>query len=160
MTAPDSRVSPPPYPVHPTPLTKSWLERHPLAKIPAGCLILVLLFAVFGGVVATIVTTSFRSSDVYKQALAKAVQNTEVRGQLGEPILPAWLITGELHVNGSSGNANISIPISGPRGRGLIRAVAIKSSGIWRFTYLQVSVNGQPGCIDLLSIQPPPERDF
>ena len=49
---------------------------------------------------------------------------------------------------------------SGPRGKGTIRAVANQTGGVWQFTYLQVSVDGQPTSIALLSIQPPPERDF
>jgi Cytochrome oxidase complex assembly protein 1 len=107
----------------------------------------------------TVVTTSFRSSDVYKQALAQAASNSQVRELIGEPLKPAWLISGQLNVSGT-GSANLSIPISGPRGKGAIRAVANKSGGVWRFTYLQVSVDGQPTSIDLLSIQLPAARDF
>jgi hypothetical protein len=114
----------------------------------------------FFAIVMTIVTTSFRNSDVYKQALAQAASNSQVRDLIGEPLKPAWLISGQLNVSGSTGNANLLIPISGPRGKGAIRAVANKTGGVWRFTYLQVSVDGQPASIDLLSIQPPAERDF
>ncbi|MGO9088154.1 MAG: cytochrome c oxidase assembly factor Coa1 family protein [Candidatus Sulfotelmatobacter sp.] len=150
----------PPYPLHPEPTRKSWLERRPLWKIPLGCLTLLLLIAVFGLTLMTIITASFRSSDVYKQAMAKAAENQQVRDLVGEPIRAAWLISGELHVNGSTGNANLSIPISGPRGKGMIHAVAFKSEGAWRFTYLQVRIEGQNESIDLLSVQPPTERDF
>ena len=141
-------------------MQKSWLEQHPRWKIPLGCLTLIFLIGVFVTVLLTIITTSFHSSDVYQQAMAKATENLQVREQIGEPVQSAWFITGQLHVNGSSGNADFSIPISGPRGKGLIRAVAYKTGGIWRFTYFQVSVEGQPGNIDLLSVQPQPERNF
>jgi hypothetical protein len=153
-------MSTPPYPIIPQPMEKSWLDRHPRWKIPAGFLTLILLIVVFGGIVMLIVMASFHGSDVYKQAVAKAAESPEVRAQIGEPIQPAWLIAGDLHVSGSSGNANLSIPISGPRNRGKIRAVAFKSGGVWRFTFLQVNVEGQAGCIDLLSVRPPAERDF
>jgi hypothetical protein len=139
---------------------KSWLEHHPHWKIPLGCLTLLFLIALFGLLTMTIITASFRSSDVYKQALAKAGDNEQVRDLMGEPIRAAWLISGELHVNGSTGNANLSIPISGSRGKGVIRAVAFKSEGVWRFTYLQVKVEARSKSIDLLSVQPPAERDF
>ena len=78
----------PPYPLHPEPLKKSWLERSPLWKIPLGCLILFLLIGIFGSIVMTIITTSFHNSDVYKQAVAKAVENSQVRDAIGEPIHP------------------------------------------------------------------------
>jgi hypothetical protein len=149
----------PPYPLHPQPMRKTWLEHHPYWKIPLGCLTLIFLIVVFGGVTITVITASLRRSDVYKQALAKAAENPQVRQQIGEPIRAAWLVSGELHVNGSTGSANLSIPISGPQGRGVIRAVAFKSGGEWRFTYLQVCVEGRNECIDLLSVQPPEERD-
>lgn len=134
------------------------MERHPLWKIPIGCLILFLLMGVFGSVVITAVVTSFRSSDVYKQAIASATESVQVREQVGEPIKAAWFITGQLNVNGSTGNANLAIPISGPKGKGLIRAVARKN-GVWKFTCLEVDIQGQPGKVDLLLVQTP-ERNF
>jgi hypothetical protein len=153
-------MSTPPYPLHPEPMKKSWLEQNPYWKIPFGCLTLIFLIALFVVILMTVITTSFRSSDVYKLALTQAASSSQVREQIGEPLKPAWLISGQLNVSGSTGNANLSIPISGPRGKGTIRAVATKTRGVWRFTYLQVSVDGQPTSIDLLSIQPPAERDF
>jgi hypothetical protein len=150
----------PPYPVHPGPIKKSWLERNPLWKIPLGCLTLFVLLAAFGIILMTVITSSFRHSDVYKQAIAQATANPQVREQIGEPIKPDWLISGELNVSGSSGKANLIIPISGPRGRGRIHAVAQKSSGIWRFTYLQVDVVNQSASIDLMSAEPSEKQNF
>lgn len=140
-------------------MKRNWLERNAGWKIPLGLLTLLFLVAVFVVVLMTIIVSSFRNSDVYQQAMAKVVENQQVRELIGEPIKAAWLISGQMNVAGSTGHANLSIPISGPRGKGLIRAVADKS-GIWRFTYLQVSVDGRAENIDLLSIQPPPERVF
>jgi len=150
----------PPYPLHPEPIKKSWLERNPLWKIPLGCLTLFVLLAASVIFLMTVITSSFRHSDIYQQAMAQAAANLQVRERIGEPIKPAWLISGEMKVSGGRGKANLVIPISGPRGRGRIHAVAQKSGGVWRFTYLQVDVANQSNSIDLLSIQPPVERDF
>ncbi len=141
-------------------MQKSWLERHALWKIPLGCLTLFLLLVVFVAVLFTVITGSFRSSDVYKQAMTRAAASPDVRAEIGEPLHANWLLTGQLNVSGSSGNADLSIPVSGPGGKGVIRAVASKSGGVWRFACLQVSVEGRTGTIDLLSIQPPAARDF
>jgi hypothetical protein len=138
-------------------MKKGWLEQRTLWKILFGCLILFLLIAGFAIVLITAITASFHNSDVYKQAMAKAIENQQVRAKLGEPIQPAWLISGQLNVNGSTGNANLSIPLSGPRGRGTIRAVAYKNGGVWQFTSLQVNIEGQPATIDLLLPNPPEE---
>ena len=141
-------------------MQKSWLERHPHWMIPLGFLTLLVLIVLFGGAVMTIVTTMFRNSDVYREAMIRAAADPQVRERMGEPIQAAWLISGDLHVSGSTGGANLSIPISGPRGKGVIRAVASKAGGVWRFNYLQVNVVGRSEPIDLLSVQPPVERDF
>jgi Cytochrome oxidase complex assembly protein 1 len=141
-------------------MKRSWLEQNPYWKIPLGCLILIVLIGLFAVTLITVITTSIRCSDAYKQAMTQSAANSQVRELIGEPIKPAWFISGQLNVSGSTGNANLSIPISGPRGKGTIRAVANKAGGVWRFTELQVIVEGQPGAVDLLSIQPPTERDF
>lgn len=149
----------PPYALHPEPMKKTWIERHPLWKIPLALLLLALLFALGGTVLVSAIMGSFRSSDVYKEAMARAMASAQVRERMGEPIRAAWFVSGQLNVTGSTGQANLSIPIAGPRSKGVIRAVASKN-GIWRFSCLQVEMQGQPGTIDLLSVQPPTEREF
>ena len=140
----------PPYPLQPEPMRKSWLDRHPRSKIPLGCLMLLFLVGMFVALLMTVITTSFRSSDVYKEAMARAAANEQVRAQIGDPIKADWLIAGELKVSSNTGSANLSIPISGSRGRGAIRAVASKSGGVRRFSCLQVVVEGHRSAIDLL----------
>jgi hypothetical protein len=113
----------------------------------------------FGVGVIALISTTFHHSDVYQQAMVRTGSNLQVREQIGEPIHAGWIIVGDLKLNGETGSANFSIPISGPRGKGRIHVVAQKS-GVWRFTCLQVYVEGLPGTIDLLSIQPPVGRDY
>src|SRR5882757_1484470 len=144
----------PPYPLQPEPLRKGWLDQNARWKIPLGCLTLLLLVGMFVALLMTVITTSFRSSDVYKQAMAQAAANEQVHTQIGDPIKADWLIAGQLKVNGDSGSANLSIPISGSRGRGTIRAVASKSGGVWRFSCLRVVVEGHRSVIDLLRVAP------
>jgi Cytochrome oxidase complex assembly protein 1 len=155
----EKRVPTAPYPLQPEPLTRGWIERHPLWKIPLGCLTLALLMAALGAVTIMVISTSFRASDVYKQAISQAAGNARVREQIGEPIEVGWFIFGELKYSGAGGYASFTIPIAGPRGKGRIQVVANKNE-VWRFTCLRVFVDGQPQAIDLLSVQPPPERDF
>lgn len=131
-------------------MRKSWLEQHPRSKIPLGFLTLLFLVGMFVTLLMTVITTSFRSSDVYKQAMAQAAANERVHALIGDPIKADWLISGELKVSNDTGNANLSIPISGSRGRGTIRAVASKSGGVWRFSCLQVVIEGHRSVIDLL----------
>lgn len=84
-------MSTPPYPLQPEPMKTSWLEHRPLWKIPLGCLTLILLIGVSAIILITIITTSFHNSEVYKQAMARAAENSRVRDAIGEPIRSAWL---------------------------------------------------------------------
>jgi len=149
-------VAKPPYPLIPEPVQKSWLERNPLWKIPAGFLVLLL----FAGGVLFLVEIAFQHSDVSIQAAARARENPQVRQLLGEPIVVGRIILGNIHINGSVGHAELTIPISGPNGKGVIRAVANKRGEDWRFALLRVDIDRQSEAVDLLSIQPSPLREF
>ena len=140
-----------PYPLQPQPIEKSWIERHPLWKIPLGCLTLFVLMAGFAVLVITIVETSFRHSEVYQRALTIASANSQVRELIGDRFETGWFASGQLNVNGSNGKADLSIPVEGNRGKGRIRAVAYKSGGVWTFTWIQVNVDEHREPIDLLS---------
>jgi hypothetical protein len=150
----------PPYPLQPKPMERRWLERNPRWKIPLGCLTGIVLLGGFVVVLFAVIMATFRSSDVYKQAIARAESDPQVRELIGEPMRQQGLITGQLNVSGNEGSADMSIPIAGPRGKGFIGFVAAKNSGVWRFSRLQVNVTGQASPIDLLSVQPPATREF
>lgn len=143
---------PPPYPLHPQPMQRSWLDRNARWKIPLGCLMLFLLVGAFATVLIAVIMASFHNSVAYQQALAKASESQQVRDLIGEPIKAGWFSSGQISVNGSTGKADLSIPIFGPRGKGTIRAVA-KKNGVWNFTWLQVTIQGHAEPIDLLAGQ-------
>jgi len=144
----------PPYPLNPQPLRKSWIEQHPYAKIALGLLLLFVLMGSFIVILFTIILSSFHGSEVYQQAIARARTDPQVVQELGEPVRPGWLILGELKTSNDTGKADLQIPISGPRGKAQIRAIAEKSEGVWRFSCLQVVVGGKDP-IDLLKSSPP-----
>jgi hypothetical protein len=138
---------------------RGWFERHPLWKIPFGCLILVLLVGIFVTALFMLITASFRRSDVYQEAVLRATKDVQVRELLGEPIRPTWLITGRMSLSGESGSADLSIPIAGPRGKGVIHAVATKAR-TWHFNDLHVTIEGHLESINLVGVQPLSGRDF
>jgi hypothetical protein len=53
-------------------------------------------------------------------------------------------------VNGASGEANLSIPISGPKGKGTINVAANKSLGRWNYSGLIVEIAKTHQRIDIL----------
>src|SRR6266496_4634130 len=90
----ESRMSKPPYPLHPEPMKKSWIEGHPQWKIPLGLLLLIVLIVGFSATMGTIMLATYRHSDVYKQAVARASESAPVRELIGEPITPGWAVSG------------------------------------------------------------------
>ena len=118
--------------------------------MPAGCFSTLILFVAFVGSIALIVFSAMKSTDVYKEALARAKANSAVVEVLGSPIKEGFLVSGNTNVNGASGEANLSIPISGPNGKGTIYVAANKSLGRWNYSGLVVEIAKTHQRIDLL----------
>src|SRR2546430_13562137 len=57
--------------------------------------------------------------------------------------------TRKTNVKGGSGDADLSIPISGPKVKGTIYAVATKSPGYWTYFKLEVKIYRTADTIDL-----------
>src|SRR5262249_57468799 len=88
---------------------------------------MLILFVAFVGSVALIVFSAVKSTDVYKDALARAQVHPSVTEVLGSPFKEGFLVSGNTNVNGASGEANLSIPISRPKGKGTVYVAANQS---------------------------------
>ena len=139
-----------PNPLAPPPRPKNWFQRHWLLALIGGCLALMIVFAGFIAVLFTVVESSLKRSDAYTQALAQARSNPRVIEKFGQPLQPGWFISGNIQVSGPAGNADISIPISGPKDKGTIYVVAKKSAGKWHFDTLEVEAEGEQERFNLL----------
>jgi hypothetical protein len=112
-----------------------WIVLGLLGVAAVGIVVFVLaiVFVVFG---------TIKSSDAYQQALARATSSAEVKAELGEPIVDGWYVLGNIEVNNDTGRADIRFPVSGPKGSGMVEAVATKRSGVWVFSRVGVQVDG------------------
>ena len=118
--------------------------------MPTGCCFAPLLIgACFAAFLVLVVFSALKQSDAYKIAVARAKGDSRVMAALGTPIEEGWYLSGTTNVNGASGDANISIPISGPKGKGTIYAIATKSAGEWTYSKLQVKIDSSGETIDL-----------
>ena len=114
-----------------------------------------LLFLAFVGSILLIVFSAMKSTDVYKQALARAKAHPAVIEALGSPIKDGFLMSGNTNVNGASGESNLAIPISGPKGKGTIYVSANKLLGRWIYSGLVVELGQTHERIDLLQKMAP-----
>jgi hypothetical protein len=67
--------------------------------------------------IVVLVFGAMKSTDVYKTAIARARASGAVTDALGSPLKEGWFLSGSTNANGSSGNADIAIPISGRKAR-------------------------------------------
>ena len=128
----------------------NWWSRNWKWFVPTGCCLTPLL--VFGGFAAFMILVIFgamKQTDVYKLTVARAKADSRVIAALGSPIEDGWWLAGNTTVTGGSGNADITIPISGPKGKGTLYAVASKSAGEWSYSKLVVKIDKTGETIDL-----------
>jgi len=133
----------------------NWWTRNWKWFVPLGCFTVALLFLAFVGSILVIVFSAMKSTDVYKEALMRAKADPAVIEALGSPIKDGFLVSGNTNVNGASGESNLAIPISGPKGKGTIYVSATKSLGRWNYSGLVVEISGTHERIDLLQTAAP-----
>lgn len=92
-----------------------------------------------------------KESDAYKVAVTRARESPAVIAALGTPIREGRFTSGSTNVNGALGEANLAIPISGPKGKATVYVEAKKSAGVWRFQTLVARVESTGQRIDLNS---------
>lgn len=129
---------------------ENWWSRNWKWFVPVGCLGTIILVAGFVAVIMFIVFGFMKSSDVYKEAVANAKANTSVVEVLGLPIEEGLFVSGNINVSGTSGRADLSIPISGPNGKATVFVVATKEAGNWNFSTLVVEFKESGTQISLL----------
>lgn len=130
----------------------SWWGRNWKWVVPVGCLtpiavcaggIFLFLSAVFGLI---------KSSEVYKEALARAQASPAVISGLGAPVEPGFFVQGEVKIHNSSGNANLQIPIKGANGgAGTITVLAERIDGKWIYRKLEARIEGRETPVNLLA---------
>jgi hypothetical protein len=126
---------------------KSWLARNWFWLLIAAAVCgVVFLFGIFSLIVGAI-----RGSDVAKEAVARAQSNPIVVQRLGTPISEGWLVLGSINVSGASGNADLAVPLSGPRGKATVYVRARKVMGKWKYSFMQAAIEGSDRRIDLLA---------
>lgn len=144
-------ILPPSSPMQvPPPRGPGWWSRNWKWFAPVGCLTIIALFAAFVAGLVLVVAGAMKSSDAYKLALDKAQRDPRVQQRLGTPIEPGMFVSGSTNVSGTSGKADITIPISGPKGKATIYVDATKFASEWSFNRLEVGFDGDAQRLNLL----------
>jgi hypothetical protein len=133
-----------------SPQRTSWLGRNWKWLVPSilvlGLLALITLF----GLMLYGVSSMMKSSDAYKVAVERAQNDPNVIQAIGEPIEEGFFASGNINTSGSTGNADMAIPLSGPKGDATVYFVAEKIAGQWQYSDLVVEIENSKDRIDLL----------
>jgi hypothetical protein len=131
----------------PTAARKGWFSRNWKWLVPTVLIVFfVLPLALVGSIFA-----AMKNSDVAKESLLRAQKNALVVQKLGTPIEEGWLVSGSINTSTTSGDADLAVPISGPKGQGKIYVTAHKSAGAWDYQVMQIAIEGSDQRINLLS---------
>ena len=134
--------APPPILARPA---DTWSKRNWKWFVP----LVLLVFVGFAALILSVVVGFMKSSDAYKEAVARAKAEPAVMQALGSPITEGFLVTGNIRISGASGNADLAIPISGPDGKATIYVAATRSLGQWTFQHLIVEIEKTGKRIDI-----------
>ena len=130
---------------------KSWFRRNWLWFVPSiGCLTIIIVFILGIGALLVGVTSMLSDSTPSMYALERASKNEYVLQVLGEPIEQKGMTTGSINFSNGDGNADLRIPIRGPKGNAVLRVVAEKTDDEWTYEKLYIIIKNTNEKINLL----------
>jgi hypothetical protein len=133
---------------------KAWYENPWLwggCGCCGGCLVLPLLLIALAGGTAFVAVAR---TGVLQDAKEIARNHPALQQALGEPVEVGWMMQGNINVSNDRGEADFSLPVSGPHGEGRLYVEAEKVDGEWIFRDLYAVVDGIEEPIDLLGSGP------
>jgi hypothetical protein len=81
---------------------------------------------------------AMKKSDVFVEAVKRAQNSSEVQAALGTPIETGWMIQGSVSINNGNGDAQLTIPLKGPKGEGTLMATGKQApGGPWQYSQLE-----------------------
>lgn len=131
--------------------TKSWWKRNWIwVTATSAILLFVTLIIVFVvGLIGTI-TTGMKGSVGYKEALLRAQKNEQIIALLGAPIIQEGMPSGNISYTNGLKSISLTIPINGPKGKGVIRVDGEGVGEAWTYEVMNVFVKSNDTVIDLL----------
>ncbi|MEI2432307.1 cytochrome c oxidase assembly factor Coa1 family protein [Lysobacter yananisis] len=138
-----------------------WFGRNWKWFVPTGCLS-VLLFAALAlagliGLGIKGVSGLMSGSEPVRHAMDLAKANPDIRAAFGEPLETGMGFQGSLTTNNDSGEADLSLPIKGPKGSGRIYVKGTREADRWSYRLIEVAIDGSERRIDLLGADAAPD---
>ncbi len=135
------------------PQQRSWWGRNWKWVVPVGCLTPIVLFVGLIVIVVVFVFGALKNSWAYTEGIALARHNKAVVEKLGEPIEPSWIVVGTSSVTNDTGDAQLAVPLVGPKTVGTLTVIAHERAGQWKFEKADVEIAATKEHIDLLATE-------
>ncbi|MGJ7903105.1 cytochrome c oxidase assembly factor Coa1 family protein [Lysobacter sp. 1R34A] len=139
-----------------------WWSRNWKWAVPSGCLTLVLLAGLLlVGVIGLGIkglSGVMKASEPYRHAIVLAEGNAEVVAALGTPLRTGSMIQGTLTTENANGRADLSVPLTGPKGEATLYIKGEREADRWTYSLLEVAIQGSGQRIDLLDEQAAPRE--
>jgi hypothetical protein len=102
-------------------------------------------FCCFAMLLLAVLLPTIRNSDAAKLAVATAASDPRAIMALGSPMKEGWFLSGNIATSGTSGTANLEIPVHGPNGSGKLFADEERKDGQWQIQtlILEVKISGE-----------------
>lgn len=129
---------------------KSWFAKNWGWVLGGGCLTIIIIAAIAIGGLIYKVSNSIKESEPYSNAFSLAEENTSVIKYLGEPLETDGIGNTSYKYSNGDTSASLTIPISGPKGKGKIFVNGNKIDDEWQYDELYVLIKNTETKIDLL----------
>jgi len=121
----------------------------PWVVIPLGCFSVMLVCCGGFTLLGISVLGALKSSEPYRSGLERAQTNERVKEVLGEPIDANFIVQGNVSLNNNDGEADITFPVSGPKGAGQVHVQGTKTNGVWSYEEISITLEQGSEVIDL-----------
>ncbi|MHC5022447.1 MAG: cytochrome c oxidase assembly factor Coa1 family protein [Planctomycetota bacterium] len=120
-----------------------WWARNWGWVVAGGLVTVVVLFGAILLGMQALLAGAMQAMEVYRRPIAAAQDSPWVHAQIGEPISVASLeqARGNVNMQHGAGEADLEIPIYGPRGSATIYAEASRVRGQWEYSRMVVEVD-------------------
>lgn len=129
---------------------KNWFQRNWLWLIPTGCATLIVIFVLFIGGIIFGAVSMVKNSEPFEEALERAQRHEVVIEHLGEPLESDGLFDGNLSYSNGEKEANITVPVKGPKGKGKIKVIGSATDDTWSYEKMEIILLAEKDTINLL----------
>jgi hypothetical protein len=91
----------------------------------------------------------YHNSSLTQRAIEDLQASKDGKNALGDPIRIGWFISGEMHISGGNGTANLSIPVKGSKAAGKLEVKGIRKDGSWQIADLYLVADGNKTAVQI-----------